>query len=63
MNICIVITDDIGSKSPMEYVDDFYDDYTINTDGVLLLINNDTKIDWISTSGSAIKIIMILISS
>ncbi len=56
MNVCIVITDDIGGKSAMNYADDFYDDlFGINTDGILLLINNDTKIDWISTSGSAIK--------
>ena len=56
MNVCIVITDDIGGKSAMNYADDFYDDlFGIDTDGVLLLINNDTKTDWISTSGSAIK--------
>ena len=56
MNICIVITDDIGSKSPRFYAYDlYYVLYGINTFGVLLLINNDTKKDWISTSGSAIK--------
>lgn len=56
MNIGIVITDDLKGKSPMNYADDFYDElFGINTDGILLLINNDTKINLISTSGSAIK--------
>ena len=40
----------------MNYADDRYDELCgINTDGILLLINNDTKYDWISTSGSCIN--------
>lgn len=59
-NIIIVVSDDIGSPKTdshvIAYADDIYDDLCgINTDGVLLLINNDTKYDWISTSGSAIN--------
>lgn len=56
MNIAIMITSDIKGKSAMSYADDYYDKlFGTNTDGILLLINNDTKKDWISTSGSAIK--------
>lgn len=56
MNVAIVITDDILNKTAMSYADDFYDDvFGINTDGVLLLINNDTNYDWISTSGKGIS--------
>ena len=59
-NVAIVITDDIGDdksdRGAMNYADDRYDELCgINTDGILLLINNDTKYDWISTSGSCIN--------
>ena len=58
-SICIVITDDIGSDKSdygvMDYADVYYENYCgMNTDGVLLLINNDTKYDWFSTSGRCI---------
>lgn len=60
-NIAIVITDDIGlSKSDdavMDFADVYYEKYCgMNTDGILLLLNNDTKYDWISTSGECIDI-------
>lgn len=60
MNVMLVISDDIGQPKTdahtVEYADDLYDEYCgINTDGVLFLINNDTKYDYISTSGSAIN--------
>ncbi|MDO5148341.1 MAG: TPM domain-containing protein [Oscillospiraceae bacterium] len=56
LNIAIVITDDLGTKSSMEYADDFYDDmFGINTDGILFLMDNDTQWDHISTSGRAIS--------
>lgn len=60
MNIMLVISDDIGQPKTddhtVEYADDLYNEYCgINTDGVLFLINNDTKYDYISTSGSAIN--------
>lgn len=59
-NIIFAITDEIGSdksdRGAMNYADDRYDELCgINTDGILLLINNDTKYDWISTSGSCIN--------
>lgn len=59
-NIIFVISDDIGSDKSdngvTNYADDVYDNLCgINTDGILLLINNDTKYDWISTSGSCIN--------
>lgn len=59
-NIIFVISDDIGSDKSdngvTNYADDVYDELCgINTDGILLLINNDTKYDWISTSGSCIN--------
>lgn len=58
-SVAIVITDDIGfDKSDygvMDFADVYYENYCgINTDGILLLLNNDTKYDWISTSGDCI---------
>lgn len=60
MNIIIATTEDIGSdksdNAVINYADDMYDEICgINTDGVLFLINCDTKYDWISTSGKAIN--------
>ena len=56
MHVAVVIINDLGSKTPMVYADDFYDEkYGINTDGVLLLINLDTGVDWISTSGTGLN--------
>ncbi|MCM1054459.1 MAG: TPM domain-containing protein [Bacteroides sp.] len=59
-NVMISITDDIGTPKTdshtVEYADDLYEEYFgINTDGILLLINNDTKYDYISTSGACIN--------
>lgn len=59
-NVILVITDDIGSPKTdshaVEYADDLYDEYCgTDTDGILLLINNDTKYDYISTSGVCIN--------
>ena len=59
-NIGIVITNDIGTDKSdygvMDFTDVYYEDYCgKDTDGVLLLINNDTKYDWFSTSGRCIN--------
>lgn len=59
-NIVICITDDIGQpktdRQTVEYADLMYEDLCgINTDGILLLINNDTEYDYISTSGACIN--------
>jgi len=54
-NVGIIITDDIGSKSPMAFSDDAYMDvFTKNSDGFMILLNNDTYEDHISTAGNAI---------
>lgn len=54
-NVGIIITDDIGSKSPVAFSDDAYMDvFSKNSDGFMILINNDTYEDHISTSGNAI---------
>lgn len=60
-SIAVVITDDIGSDKSdygvMDFADVYYEDYCgMDTDGILLLLNNDTKYDWISTSGICIDI-------
>lgn len=59
-NIIICVCDDIGEpktdQHTVEYADDMYDELCgINTDGILLLINNDTEYDYISTSGACIN--------
>lgn len=60
LNIVVYTTEDVGADKSDDGVMDFADvKYEqlcgINTDGVLLLINNDTKYDWISTSGAGIN--------
>lgn len=54
-NVGIIITDDINGKKPVVFSDKAYaDTFGKNTDGIMILINNDTFEDHISTSGSAI---------
>ncbi|MBR4093043.1 MAG: TPM domain-containing protein [Oscillospiraceae bacterium] len=54
-NVGIIITDDIGSKSPVAFSDDAYMDvFSKNSDGFMILLNNDTYEDHISTAGNAI---------
>lgn len=60
-NVGVVITDDVGSdksnKAVVRLADKYYDGFFgENTDGVLLLINNDTNYDVISTSGRCIQL-------
>lgn len=60
LNIVIAVSDDVGSDKSdsgvVDYADLMYEKYCgINTDGILFLINNDTKYDYISTSGSGIN--------
>ncbi len=60
-SICVVITDDVGSdksdRAVIDYADVYYEEICgIDTDGILLLINNDTKYDWISTNGRCIDL-------
>lgn len=58
-SVAVVITDYIGEDKSdyavMDFADVYYENYCgMDTDGILLLLNNDTKYDWISTSGSCI---------
>lgn len=62
LRTAVVVTDrpDVGMSEAgaMNYADDFYDRrFGINTDGILLLINNyePSKYNWISTSGKGIN--------
>jgi uncharacterized membrane protein YgcG len=55
MNVAVVISDDLDGKNQVAYADDYYDSlFGINTDGILLLLNNYNQIDHISTSGDRI---------
>lgn len=59
LSVAIIITDDIGTDKSdygvMDFADVYYENHCgMNTDGILLLLNNDTEYDWISTSGRAI---------
>ena len=59
-NIAVVASDDIGTPKTdahvVDYADDLYEElYGIDTDGILFLINCDTKYDYISTSGVCIN--------
>lgn len=60
-NIGVVITDNIGEdksdESAERLADEYYDGYFgAGTDGVLFMINDDTKADVISTSGRCIEL-------
>lgn len=59
-DIVVVITDNIQNKSARAFSDDFFDykGFGIGSkrSGILLLVNNDTFVDYISTSGSGIKL-------
>lgn len=60
-SICILITDDIGTDKSdygvMDFTDLYYEKYCgMDTDGVILLINNDNKYDWLSASGRCMNI-------
>lgn len=56
----IVITNNVEGKSSMVYADDYYDNngYGIGNDnsGILMLINMNDRVVWISTTGKAIDI-------
>lgn len=60
-SVCVVFSSDIGSPKTDAQVTDYADLYCEalcgkEADAILLLINNDTKLDWISTSGRCIDI-------
>jgi len=59
LDTVIVTTSDAEGKSSMEYADDFYDyngfGYGETYDGLLLLIDMENRMVWLSTCGSAIQ--------
>lgn len=60
-SVCIVYSSDVGSPKTDAQVTDYADLYCEalcgkDTDAILLLVNNDTKLDWISTSGRCIEL-------
>lgn len=61
LDLVIVTTNDTGGRSSMEYADDFFDynGYGVGADfdGVLMLIDFQNRMVWISTSGRAIDIL------
>ncbi|MBR6595622.1 MAG: TPM domain-containing protein [Oscillospiraceae bacterium] len=54
LDIVIVTTDSTGSRTPMEYADDFFDYNGYASDGVLLLVSMEEGDWWISTTGYGI---------
>jgi len=59
-DVVVVTIDDAEGKRSMDYADDFFDyngfGYGRSYDGILLLIDMDNRIAWISTSGKGIDI-------
>lgn len=55
LDVVIVTTDSTGSRSPMEYADDYFDYNDYAPDGVLLLISMEESDWWISTAGYGIQ--------
>ncbi|MDE7233449.1 MAG: TPM domain-containing protein [Ruminiclostridium sp.] len=60
-SVCVVISDNVGESKTdaqvIDYADLLLESFCgIDGDGILLLINNDTQYDWISTSGCCIDI-------
>ncbi len=53
-DIVIVTTNDTGSKTMMEYADDYFDYNGYSENGVLLLVNMKQRDMWISTCGTCI---------
>ena len=61
VNIAVLISDNVGADKSdsgvVDFADTYYEDlFGIDTDGILLLINEDKKYDYISTSGRCIDI-------
>ena len=53
-NVGVVIAADIGGRSEVDYADDFLDSsFGYGSNSIVLLINNDTYVDRISTCGDA----------
>lgn len=53
-DIVVVTVKDTGNKTITQYADDFFDYNIFSKDGVLLLVDMNTRDSWISTTGSCI---------
>ena len=51
MDVVIVTADDLGGKDEQDYADDYYDANGYSQDGMLLLVDVDDRLWWISTCG------------
>lgn len=51
MDVVIVTADDLGGKDEQDYADDYYDENGYSRDGILLLVDMDDRLWWISTCG------------
>ena len=54
LDVVLVTTDSTGSRTPMEYADDYFDYNDYAPDGVLLLVSMEESDWWISTTGYGI---------
>ncbi len=59
VDVILLTVDDAGDRSAMEVADDFYDAHAFGYDaphgtGILMLIDMDNRMAWISTAGDAI---------
>lgn len=55
LDVVIVTVSSTGSRSPMEYADDYFDYNDYAPDGVLLLVSMEEGDWWISTTGYGIQ--------
>ena len=54
LDVVIVAVSSTGSRSPMEYADDYFDYHDYAPDGVLLLVSMEDSDWWVSTTGYGI---------
>lgn len=52
INAAVVIADDIGDKTAEEYASEYYNELYSGSNGVMLLVNNDTGADYILRKGA-----------
>lgn len=57
VNVAIVTMDSIDECTPEEFADDYYDEYWLGQDGILLLVNMEYSEWYISTAGYGITAI------
>jgi len=55
LDVVIVTTQSTGSRTPMEYADDYFDYHDYAPDGILLLVSMEESDWWISTTGFGIQ--------